>query len=40
MVTCKNLYENKNIEVVEARGDIKVLEYKKDLSVNSTNAMA
>ena len=40
MITCKNLYENKNIEVVEARGDIKVLEYKKDLSVNSTNAMA
>jgi uncharacterized protein (AIM24 family) len=40
MVTCKNLYDNKNIEVVEARGDIKVLEYKKDLSVSSTNAMA
>lgn len=40
MVTCKNLYENKNIEVVAARGDVKVLEYKKDLSVNSTNAMA
>ena len=39
MITCKNLYENKNIEVVAARGDIKVLEYKKDLSVNSTNAM-
>jgi uncharacterized protein (AIM24 family) len=40
MVTCKNLYENKNIEVVAARRDVKVLEYKKDLSVNSTNAMA
>jgi uncharacterized protein (AIM24 family) len=40
MVTCKNLYDNKNIEVVEARGDIKVLEYKKDLSVSSANAMA
>jgi uncharacterized protein (AIM24 family) len=39
MVTCKNLFENKNIEVVESKGDIKVLEYKKDLSVNSTNAM-
>ena len=39
MITCKNLYENKNIDVVEARGDIKVLEYKKDLSVNFTNAM-
>jgi len=40
MITCKNLYENKNIEIVEAKGDIKVFEYKKDLSVNSTNAMA
>ena len=39
MVTCKNLFENKNIEVVETRGDIKVLEYKKDLSVNPANAM-
>jgi uncharacterized protein (AIM24 family) len=40
MVTCKNLFENKNLEVAAARGDVKVLEYKKDLSVNSTNAMA
>lgn len=40
MVTCKNLYENNNIEVVEARGDIKVLEYKKDLSINAANAVA
>lgn len=40
MVTCKNLFENKNLEVVAAKGDVKVLEYKKDLSVNSTNAMA
>jgi len=40
MVTCKNLYENNNIEVVEARGDIKVLEYKKDLSINASNAIA
>ena len=40
MITCKNLYENKNIEIVEAKGDIKVLEYKKDLSVDTTNAVA
>lgn len=40
MITYKNLYENKNIEIVEAKGDIKVLEYKKDLSVNTANAMA
>lgn len=40
MITCKNLYENSNIEVVEARGDVKVLEYKKDLSINAANAVA
>jgi uncharacterized protein (AIM24 family) len=39
MVTCRNLFENKNLEVVEARGDVKVLEYKKDLSVNASNAV-
>jgi len=32
MVKCNNLFENKNIEVVESRGGVKVLEYKKDLS--------
>lgn len=40
MVTCKNLYDNKNIEVVASKGDIKVIEYKRDLSVDSTNAIA
>lgn len=40
MITCKNLYDNKNIEIIASKGDIKVLEYKKDLSVNSSNAMA
>jgi uncharacterized protein (AIM24 family) len=40
MITCKNLYDNKNIEIIASKGDVKVLEYKKDLSVNSTNAMA
>lgn len=40
MVTCKNLFENKNLEVTAVRGDVKVLEYKKDLSVTSENAMA
>ncbi len=39
MVTCKNLFENKNIEVVETKGDIKVIEYKRDLSVNPANAV-
>lgn len=40
MVKCKNLFENKNIEIVESRGGVKVLEYKKDLSVSTTTAMA
>jgi Uncharacterized conserved protein len=40
MVTCNNLYDNKNIEIVESRGGVKVLEYKKDISVSSANAMA
>ena len=40
MVTCKNLYDNKNIEIIESRGDVKVLEHKKDLSVDPTSAMA
>lgn len=39
MVKCKNLFENKNIEVIESKGDIKVIEYKKDLSVNTVSAM-
>jgi len=39
MVKCKNLFENKNIEIVESKGDIKVIEYKKDLSVNTASAM-
>ena len=39
MVTCKNLTENKNIEIVEAKGGVKVIEYKKDLSVSSEQAI-
>lgn len=39
MITCKNLFENKNLEIVESRGDVKVLEYKKDLSVDSASAI-
>ncbi|MDT8717539.1 AIM24 family protein [Clostridium sp. 19966] len=40
MITYKNLYENKNIEIVETKGDVKVLEYKKDLSVDVSRAVA
>ena len=36
----KDRAKSLNIEIVEAKGDIKVFEYKKDLSVDSTNAMA
>ena len=40
MITYKNLYDNKNIQIIEEKGSIKVLEYKKDLSVNTGNAIA
>ncbi|KHD37675.1 transcriptional regulator [Clostridium acetobutylicum] len=40
MVKCNNLYGNKNVEIVESKGDIKVLEYKKDLSVDISSAAA
>lgn len=39
MIRTRNLYDNKNIVVVEERGDVKVLEYKKDLSVTTDNAI-
>lgn len=39
MITCKNLYDNKNVEIIASKGGVKVLEYKKDLSVDSTNAI-
>jgi len=40
MVTCNNLFENKNIEVIESKGEVRVLEYKKDISVTAESAMA
>lgn len=40
MITYKNLYDNKNIEIIAAKGGVKVLEYKKDLSFNTQNAIA
>lgn len=39
MVICKNLLENKNIEVIASMGDVKVLECKKDLSVSFEQAV-
>ena len=40
MITYKNLYDNKNIEIIADKGGVKVLEYKKDLSVNTQNAIS
>lgn len=40
MITYKNLFDNKNIEIIAAKDGVKVLEYKKDLSVNTQNAIA
>lgn len=40
MITYKNLYDNKNIEIVASKGDVKVLEYKRDLSVDYSNAVS
>ena len=39
MITCKNLYDNKNVEIIDSKGGVKVLEYKKDLSVNVASAI-
>ena len=39
MITYRNLYDNKNMSLIDSKGDIKVFEYKKDLSVNPENAM-
>ena len=39
MITCKNLYDNKNIEIISSKGGVKVLEYKKDLSVDAASAI-
>ena len=39
MITCENLYDNKNVEIIASKGGVKVLEYKKDLSVNVASAI-
>lgn len=40
MITYKNLYDNKNIEIIASKEDVKVLEYKRDLSVDYSNAVS
>lgn len=39
MVKVKNLLENENIQIVEQQGNIRILEYVKDLSVRPDNAI-
>lgn len=39
MIRYKNLYDNKNIEIIASKGGVKVLEYKRDLSVNTQTAI-
>lgn len=39
MITYKNLYDNKNIEVIASKSGVKVLEYKRDLSVDTQSAI-
>ena len=39
MVTCKNLLDNSNVKVIAEKGNVKVLEYEKDLSVSPENAI-
>lgn len=40
MIKIKNLFENDNIRVLEERGNVKILEYIKDLSIRPENAVA
>jgi len=40
MVTIKNLFDNDDVKIVEEQGEIRVIEYQKDLSVNKVTAMS
>lgn len=40
MIKINNLFNNKNINVVEEKGEIKILEYEKDLSVTPDTAIS
>lgn len=40
MVKINNYFDNKNVNVVEEKGDIKIIEYIKDLSVTPETAMS
>ena len=40
MITFENLYNNENMKQIAQLGSVKVFEHQKDLSVNTSNAIA
>lgn len=40
MISVKNLFDNDDVKIVEKKGNISVIEYQKDLSVNKFTAMS
>ncbi|WP_352399553.1 AIM24 family protein [Anaerotignum sp.] len=40
MVTCKNLYDNGNMKQIDGKGQYKVFEHQKDMSVTPDNAIS
>ena len=40
MISVKNLFDNDDVKIVEKKGNISVIEYQRDVSVNKTTAMA
>lgn len=40
MVTCKNLYDNENLKLINEKGQYKVFEHQRDMSVTLDNAVS
>lgn len=40
MIEIKNFYDNDDIQILDSKGNIKIIEYKRDLSCNYATAMA
>ena len=40
MITIKNLFDNDDVKIIEKKGNISVLEYQRDVSVNKLTAMS
>ena len=40
MITIKNLFDNDDVKIIERKGNISVLEYQRDVSVNKLTAMS